>query len=209
MKLINFSLSELITKSAKQLCYLRKDKTYDEPMVSHKFIQNDNFHKYFNMRGTYEYLHNDIQININYVLETLEVNNESALIIERKNVVDKVELWYKQYAVIQTAAYQAFVKLNKNKVLQTASFCIDRGEPAMKFDVKNRFIRSELHLGKRELYNVYVPEPEKLIQYYIAKAVASLSYTTAQEWDDRHKHKDFEFLHGAINYRSKYENKTA
>lgn len=217
MKIIQISLADLVKKSAKQICYIRQNTKQYNPNENHKHIINESLSKYYNMRGTYEAVVKvvtngkveDVQFNINYVFDTIEINDLSALFIEQKNIKGSIEPWYKQSCLVQCAAYLAFAKGNKNNMLQTASFAIDSGEPSLKLNLRNRFLRSELRLDKRTEYFIYVNECEKIIQYYVEKALHTFNYDDATRWDDKHKHKDFDFLHTSINYRDKYEKRRA
>lgn len=217
MNIIQISLADLIKKSAKQICYIRQHQKQYPSNDNHKYIMNDELKKYYNMRGTYEAVVKvvtngtieDMQFNINYVFDTIEVNDLSSLFIEQKNITGSIEPWYKQSCLVQTATYLAFAKANKNRILQTAAYAIDSGEPCLKLDIGNKFLRSELRLDKRTAYFVYVGDPEKIIQYYIEKAMHTFNYNDAEKWDAKHKHKDFDFLHSSITYRDKYERQRA
>lgn len=218
MKIIQISLADLIKKSAKQICYIRQNtKQQYNPNENHKHIMNESLSKYYNMRGTYEAVVQlvvngkveVVQFNINYVFDSVEVNDLSALFIQQKNIKGSIEPWYKQSCLVQTAAYLAFAKGNKNHMLQTASFAIDRGEHSLKLNLHNRFLRSELRLDKRTEYFIYVNECNKIIEYYLEKALNTFDYGDAIKWDDKHKHKDFDFLHNSIIYRDKYEKQSA
>lgn len=217
MKIIQISLADLIKKSAKHICYLRQNQKQYNTNDTHKYTINEALKKYYNMRGTYEALVKvvqgnsieEVQFNINYVFDTIEVNDLSVLFIEQKNITGAIEPWYKQSCLVQTAAYLAFAKGNKNNMLQTASYAMDSGEPALKLNLGNKFLRSELKLGKKEQYLIYMSDPDKIIQYYIEKALHTFNFKDAEKWDEKHKHKDFDFLHNSITYRNKYESKRA
>lgn len=199
METINVPLSDLIKYSAKQLCYLRKNKSLQ--LNKHHYIIQNKLTTYYNMRGVYKTTVDDLELNIMYVLKELQVNDLGACIMEFKNTPGIIPLWYRQYAILQSATYQAFVKLNDNTVLQTASYAINDGATPMEFDIENRYIRSELHIGT-ELFNIYVSNSKKLVQYYIDKAIASMTYNTANKWDKIHKHKGYDSLNNVISYRS-------
>jgi hypothetical protein len=217
MKIIQISLADLIKKSAKHICYLRQNQKQYNTNDTHKYTINESLKKYYNMRGTYEALVKvvqgnsieEVQFNINYVFDTIEVNDLSVLFIEQKNITGAIEPWYKQSCLVQAATYLAFAKGNKNNMLQTAKYAMDSGEPALKLTLGNKFLRSELRLGKREQYFIYMSDPDKIIQYYIEKALHTFNYNDATKWDDKHKHKDFDFLHNSITYRDKYEKRRA
>jgi hypothetical protein len=213
MKTLQLSLADLTKNSAKRLCDIIESQKHYTPNTTRNFTTNDALTKYHNMRGTYSIKVNvalnntieEVQFDIHYVFDEIETNDLGTLLIEKKNVTYPVQTWYKQICIVQTAAYQAFAKGNSNKILQTASFAIDRDEPSLKLDLKNKFLRSELKFGKKEIYFIYVPEPETVIQYFIEKAIHALNFKTARIWDEKHNYKDLDFLHSSINCRGVYE----
>jgi hypothetical protein len=211
MKVLQLSLADLIKKSAKSICYMRKpEKDFTQQKANSKLPEIEEQKIYYNMRGTY--IANaiirlngnveEIQLNINYTFDSIEINELAAVFVEKKNINNTIELWYKNICLMQTAAYQAFAKSNINKQLQTASFAIANGATPLKMDLKNKFLRSELKMGEQEIYSIYVPEPKEIVNYFIEKAIHSLNYESAILWDAKHKYKDFDFLHTNINYRN-------
>ena len=216
MEQLAFSLADLVKLPATKIHgKINNRKNFNESNKQ-DYIENNNHNTYYDMRGTYKCILNmkidneiqDVELYIHYSFDKLELNDLGVTLIEKRNINkwSIVEDWYRNACILQCAAYQSFAKANKNKVLKTANYAIKNGEPALKVDLKNRFLHSKLQLGKLSTFTIYVNEPEKIIQYYLAKICSSYTYTSALEWDARHKHKDFDFLHNAIVYREQGKN---
>ena len=204
-EIIHMSLSGLLKSSARQLCYLRKNKK-EKPVTDEQIEGNEAALKksvgLVEMRGTYEFEYLDKKILIHYAFDEIQPNDMSCLFIEHKNIKSgsEVELWYRNSAILQTAAYQAFAKLNTNKHLETATFHIKDGYEKQEFDLGNRYLRSELHFGNY-VYSVIATTPKDLVEFYKKKAITSLEYDPAKAWDDKYKFQEYDFMHSNLAYR--------
>jgi hypothetical protein len=211
-EIIHMSLSGLLKSSAKQLCYLRKNRK-EKPVTNEQLEGNEAALKksegLVEMRGTYEFEYLDKKILIHYAFDELKPNDKSCLFIEHKNIKSgsTVELWYRNACILQTAAYQAFAKLNPNKHLETATFHVKDGYEKQEFELGNRYLRSELHFGNY-IYSVLASTPEELVDFYKRKAIASLEYDPSKEWDGKYKFKEYDFMHANLAYRILKEDET-
>lgn len=198
----SISLSDLIKKSARQLCYLRKNKVIqpatEAQIEGNKIAIERTQSLYAEMRGTFS----TDNITIYYAIDEVQVNDKAACLIEHKHIrnMDEVELWYRNASLLQTAVYQAFSKVNKNTLLETATFFVKEGNPKLEIDLKNRYIRSELHFGT-EIYSVLVNNPQDIVNFYIQKSNMINDYDLASDWDKKYKHREFDYLHNHITYR--------
>lgn len=211
-EIIHMSLSGLLKSSARQLCYLRKNKK-EKPVTDEQIEGNEAALKksvgLVEMRGTYIMETKTLKILIHYAFDEIQPNDESCLFIEHKNIKSgsEVQLWYRNSAILQTAVYQAFAKLNPSKHLESATFHIKDGYEKKEFELNNRYLRSELHFGNY-IYGVTANTPEKLVEFYSQKAVASLEYESAKLWDDRYKFKEYDHMHNNLTYRILQEDET-
>ena len=208
-EIIHMSLSDLLKKSAMQICYLRKNKD-KEPEPTKKQLEGNEAHiakaesKLIEMRGTYIYDElKDVQLHIHYSFDEIVPNDVACLFIEHKNITDgsTIELWYRNSCLLQTATYQAFAEKNPNTVLTTATFHVNQGNEKLYYDIKGLYPRSELHLNDI-IYNVITLDAQQIVNYMLSKATATLEYETAKEWDKKNKFKDFDNLHQAIKYNN-------
>lgn len=211
-EIIHMSLSGLLKSSARQLCYLRKNQQ-EKPVTDEQLEGNEAALKksigLVEMRGTYEFEYLDKKILIHYAFDEIQPNDKSCLFIEHKNIKSgsTVELWYRNASILQTAAYQAFAKVNPNKHLETAQFHIKEGYEKQEFELGTLYLRSELHFGNY-IYSVIASTPEELVEFYKSKAIASLEYDPAKMWDDKYKFKEYDFMHAHLAYRLLAEDET-
>lgn len=214
-EVIHMSLSDLVKKSAMQICYLRKNQDRvpeptPEQIAGSEASLAKALSKLVEMRGTYAIPNNFGQtILIHYAFDEIVPNERACLFLERKNIPQgqTVELWYRNAAILQTAVYQAFAKQNEDKHLETAQYFINQGNPKLEFELGNLYLRSELHLGDI-IYGVTATDPKALVDYYIQKAMATMNYDAAKQWDWRHKYKDFDFNHNSLTYRLLHQSET-
>lgn len=202
---IHLSLSALLKQSAMQSCYLRKkkkEKPVSEAMVQGNILAHEkSISEYVEMRGTYNHKSFN-NFLIHYAFDEIEVNDKSALLIEHKNITSEkpVEMWYFESCVLQTAVYQAFAKVNKNKHLQTATFHIKEGNPKEELELNNLYLRSQLRMGD-DVYTVVVTDPIKLVNFYCRKAEAILDYDNARKFDSLYKFKEYKALKECLSFR--------
>ena len=209
--LVHLSMSDLLKKSAKQLCFLRKNEDQKKPPSTQMIEGDETAHakatsKYIEMRGTYKpdiTITKDIgQFLMHYAFDEIHVNDKSALFIEHKNVKDPdtVETWYLHSSLLQTAVYQALVKKNPNRNLYTATFHVKDGSEKQHLELKNLYENSQLHIGD-DKYTVLVTNPQKLIDFYIKKAIASFNYQSAEAFDDKYKFHEYAALKDCFTFR--------
>lgn len=202
MNELHLSLSQLIKQSAMQTCYLRKNnkaKPVTKAMIQGNDIAIDKSEsEYVEMRGTY----NHDNLLIHYAFDEVNVNDVSALLIEHKNITSgsPVEMWYFEYSILQTAVYQAFAQVNRNTKLQTATFYTNKGNPKLELDFGNLYLRSELRMDNRA-YTVIATDAKKLVKFYCEKAVATLNYNDAKEFDLKYKHQEYKKLQECLSFR--------
>ncbi len=208
-EVIHMSLADLVKKTAMQICYLRKNKemTPDptpEQIAGHEAQLSKAQSKLVEMRGTYAFANNFGQeIQIHYAFDEILPNDKSCLFLEYKNIPpgSTIELWYRNSAISQVAAYQAFAKANTDKHLETALFFINQGNPKLEFELGNRYLQSQLHLGDM-IYSVVAVEFQELVNFYVRKALATLNYDQAKEWDYKYRRREFDYTHSYIAYRN-------
>ena len=205
---IHMSLSDLLKKSAMQICYLRKNKEKTPPATKQQIEGNIAAHskamdeKFVEMRGTYCMDYLKLRILIHYAFDEISPHDKGCLLIEHKNIPSgsTVELWYRNAAILQTGAYQAFASENPSKHLETATFYINQGNSKNEFELGTMYLHSELHFGKL-VYSVHVPKSREIVDFYKQKAIATLDYSTAKEWDAKYKREEFDAMHSNLSYR--------
>jgi len=147
MEETNVSLSDLLKKSAKAICYFRNKKK-QFPITSgmiegNKVAERKTISELKEMRGTYKYK----KFLIHYSFDEIQIEKSNDLILlEHKNITEGsiIEDWYIQYSILQTAVYRAFLELNPSKEYFTAKFFRKLGYNTNYIDI-NRY-------GKRLLF---------------------------------------------------------
>lgn len=202
MEKIHLSLSALLKQTAMQSCYYRKhkkEKPVTEAMVKGNEIANEkSISKYIEMRGTYEHKN----LLIHYAFDEVDINDVSAMLIEHKNITSDrpVEMWYFESCILQTAVYQAFAHVNQNKILQTATFFTEQGNPRLELDLGNSYLNSQLHMGDKH-YTVLVKDHKKLVEFYCKKALAIFEWDTAKAFDAQYRRKEYQTLLDCLSFR--------
>lgn len=184
-----FSASSLIKLSAKAVCYFHThDRQKKNTGVSQK-VGNEFGAKLVKgmpeMRGAYKF---DRHI-IYYCFDDVRVSNIIRLYefksVQRGEVAD----WYLNNSILQTAFYHSLALINQDKEYITAKFYPGKKQRL----VINKKIRSILIIGSKK-YKVVVKNPQEIVRFFERKAVASLNYNSAEEWDHKYKHKEFDTL---------------
>jgi len=208
------SLSDLLKKSAMQICYLRKNKEKTPPVTPGQIAGNEAAHaksesEYIEMRGTFKVGMKSQDLLIHYAFDEIKLLDKACVLIEHKMIKpgSVVELWYRNASILQTVVYQAFALVNPDRNLETATFFVDQGNPKLSVNIGNSYIRSELHLGDM-VFSATAIKQEKIVRFYVDKAKATLNYDTAKEFDAKYKHKEFELLNEYFNFRTLEESKT-
>jgi len=199
---IHLSLSQLLKQTAMQNCYLRKKKQ-EKPVTEAMVKGNEIAHaksesKYIEMRGTYHHRH----LLIHYAFDEVTVNDVSAMLIEHKNITSDrpVEMWYFESCVLQTAVYQAFAHVNEDKMLQTATFFTDQGNPRLELDITNKYLNSQLQMGDKN-YTVQVRDHKRLVEFYCEKALATFEWDSARAFDAKYRRKEYETLLDCLSFK--------
>lgn len=184
-----FSASSLVKLSAKAVCYYHThDRQQKNTGVSQK-VGNEFGAKLVKgmpeMRGSYKF-NNHI---IYYCFDDIRVSNIIRLYefksVQRGEVAD----WYLNNSILQTAYYHALAVVNPNKDYITAKFYPGRTQ---KLTI-NKKLRSILIIGDKK-YKVVVKNAQEIVKFFERKAVASLNYNSAEVWDAKYKHKEFDAL---------------
>lgn len=192
----HFSTANLIKQSALQLCYLRNNRNKivvtDGQVKGNAIALSKSRSKYIEMRGTYCY--DDMLFH--YVFD--EVIDSSRLeFIEHKSTMYGTPDWYINSSILQMALYSSLVHVNDNSNLVTASFV--KGDKHS-LSIANRYKVFKVVFDNNTEYTVNSINPEKIVAFYISKAIASMSYDTAREFDLKYKRKEFEILKQYFSY---------
>ena len=114
-------------------------------------------------------------------------------VLKVKSVIDgsNVEDWYFNSCVLQCAVYKSLLD-KSNKHLITSKFFADMGNPVIETTINND-IKYYLRFGN-SLYLVEVTNTDFIVDFIVKKAVASLEWDSAKNFDAKYKHKEFETL---------------
>lgn len=141
------------------------------------------------MRGTY----NEDNIWINFSNDIVCENQ----IIEVKSIRETPEQWYFEACVLQCAMYKALLE-KSNKKLVTATFYAEMGNPVVETSVSKN-VDYYLQFGN-DRYLINVKNPDKIVDFYVKKAKASMDWATAKEFDNQYKHKEYIELSNFFNF---------
>lgn len=206
-KQINISASDLLKKSAFQICYLRIKALQKEPtermLKGNEEAERKSISELKEMRGTY--VHNAFLLH--YTFDEIRVNekNGNVLLIEHKMIENGslVENWYIENSILQIALYHSLLKLNPNKEYFTAKFYRKLGYNTNYFEVAaNKKITSHLLMGDKVI-EVGVKNPKALVDFFIKKAISTFDYTSAKDFDLKYKRKEFQLLKKHIVWQEK------
>ena len=200
--LIHISISELIKKSAKTICYFRKKKKKYE--VNDAMIAGNNnackktISDLKEMRGTYKHKH----YLIHYVFDELQVHKNKLTLIEHKHIKQGsiIEEWYKNCSILQAATYYSFLLKNTDKNYVTANFFVCQGNSVNNFNIK-LFEKVESILDMCQIkYKIVLNNPSKFVKFYLKKNESTFNYDDAISWDSKWKFKEFNHLEKYLTY---------
>jgi len=200
---INVSLSDLLKKSAKAICYFRKRR--EQFPVTPRMVEGNeqaqlkSTSEFLEMRGTYEMK----KILIHYTFDEIEIDESGDLVlVEHKNITEGsiIEPWYFESSILQTAVYRAFLERNPKKEYFTAKFFRRQGYKTKYLDVTKFGERvSILYMGNIK-YAVELIHSKPLVEFYKRKANATREYESAIDWDEEWKFKEFAHLEQYIDW---------
>jgi hypothetical protein len=200
MKTIHMSLADLVKQSAFQICHLRKKpelkETTPEQIHGNELALEKSQSEYLEMRGSFKFLYNsDTEVIIHYAFDEIlldfrddnkaQVMKGSQLYIEHKNIFksDSLNEYTVYLYIMQLAAYAAFNEMNPNRQLQTAEFFIKEGNPKMLLKAKDPMHCFYLLRINNIKIDISIVDPELIVSFFKQKAIATLDYDRAKEWD--------------------------
>lgn len=196
--------SDLIKSSASFIKY-KQDKEM-KPYVSDQMKQGEEFQIANTPKGPGIFVEMQGTYNINEELEIRFTNdyvnqNKPPYICEIKSVFNEPENWYKASCIIGTAFYKSLIIASavKNKCeLVTAPFEFERnGNIRLAIKVKKN-IDYYLQFGEN-FYLIELKDHNPIISFYTDKAIASLDWDSAKEWDRTYFRKlEWKMLHEYI-----------
>lgn len=199
MEPIKISASDLVKRSAMQICYLRNKKLQHKPSaqmmrgVEHQ--QKKSTSQFIEMRGMVKW--NDDFLVYFCVDEVIEKKNK-LIFKEHKNIEGQCEEWYINSSIIQTAFYHALgLEINH---MCTAKFLRKEYETKYLTNISELSIESLLEMGDNMKFSVYPKDAEKIIAYYKQKAYCTTNYNDAKSWDLKNKFQDWKNLKKYIEY---------
>ena len=193
-----FSASDLVKRSACQIKYLLNNKL--DIKASKKQLQGLNHQNKLgnelNAKQEYRGVYKNDNIII-YYCNDLVLNDK---IIEVKNVEGKVEDWYFQSSILQTAFYKSLI-LNSDGTLETPQFRINQG-------YKHEIIHIDINLPYYlyfgdEKYLVTVKKPKYIINFFYNKAKLTIteSYDYLRLYDSKNRYNQFTLLKEYFSYK--------
>ena len=198
---MNFSAAKLIKCSAKQLVYFdhKKNKYKGKSKVSDRVLkgQEDAEEKAEHlqeMRGTLKFNDNLMFFSWDEVFDS----DTTVICMERKMVDERVEEWYFQSSIIQTAFYAALTY--KVDDLYTAKFA-RKSLKTQHVDLRNKELQFVLCFGD-DVYDVRIDNYTPFVRHLKHKAniVQELDYEKATEWDRLYKHREYPLFKDNIEY---------
>lgn len=195
-----FSASDLVKKSASQICYLR-DKP--RPAATARALKGDELAEkksigLVEMRGMFV----NSDMTIFYSFDEI-VKDNVITFVEHKYVEDHdtVEDWFFNSSVLQLAFYASLHIINKNKSYVTATFRINDGYEKQCLSVEdNTLCRYVLNFGDK-LFEVTISDPIHIVLQFLFKAnctigeTRTLSFKKAKTYDNLYKFKEYERLY--------------
>jgi hypothetical protein len=216
MATIHFSLADLVKQSAFQMCHLRKrpelKEVTPEQLHGNELALQKSTSDYMEMRGSYKTVVGHNELIIHYAFDEVipdftdhkrgQVMKGSQLYIEHKNIFksDELQPYTVHQYIAQMAAYAAFNQCNPNRSLQTADFFVKEGNPLLKLKAKDA-MHCYYQLCINDIcIDVSPKNPQKIVDFFVIKAITSLDYETAKEYDLQFKGHTWEMLEPLIHY---------
>lgn len=187
----SFSAASLVKSSAAQIIFYRNNP---RPITQGITVGTEYQHKVSQLLGDsiVEEMRTSIQIG-DIIINACHDIVASNYILEVKMVTPYeggVDKWYLESCILQCALFKALL-MESNGYLCTPKFMIDQGvkETKMYIDTQIRYL---LLFGKA-LIEVEVPDSNRLLGYFVEKAMSTIDndYTKARAWDNLHKHREF------------------
>lgn len=195
MIILSFSGKDLATKSAMQLCYMRKHRVIVNPNPN-QLVGVEHQHNVANKQGTngiYEEMKTSFQYD-NIVINCChDIVDKKKKIVTEVKMVDPnrpIEQWYLQSSIVQCVLYSTICHFNGN-LFNTPQFRIRQGYKQDGFYLS----KLEYHLlfGDKE-YLITVNDYDKVLSYFLIKANCSSNYNMAKQYDSIHEFQHFKDL---------------
>lgn len=194
------SMSKLIKQSAMQLCFFRL-RNMEKP-ITKKIIDGTAYQEkvsiseFKEMRGCYE----TEEYLIFFAFDEVFVDDDNITLKEHKNTEGKVEQWYIDSSILQTAVYHQLALMQEKKELYTAKFFQKQGYTCNHIDYNNKTLKSILSMGEQQIFEI-MPKSAELVNHFVNKAKHTYDYDSARKWDAEHKFKDYNQLKQFINVK--------
>ena len=192
-----FAASELCRRSALALKYRRDNNIVDS--VNENMLAGEKHQLAYTpqnafpeMRGTF--VHN--YININFCIDYI-VPNEYACEVKSLRIDEN---WYKAACIVQCGFYKAMIMSGVNN-FQTATFMFEKTNVRHELLV-DKNIPYYLQYGM-DSYLIETDKPERIVDFFVDKAIASLEWDTAREFDNKFKRHEWPILKNYIQVHKK------
>lgn len=188
---MNFSASQLVKHSSKQLIYFIKkglSPTVTPQIIAGYASQFDvSTSPFVEMSGHIQYLGHNLYFSIDEIRDNLLIEHKyvgSSSSIDRK--------YFNTY-LLQTALYSRLANLVP--VFKTAKFHVNNGNPSLTCPRPYK-AKTILQFSGDYPSAYHVTATDHVLEHYLAKlaVVASLDYEKATEWDSKYKDKEFDQL---------------
>lgn len=143
------------------------------------------------MRGQYDLAGDTIY----FCFDEVEDGRVIRLIEHKKPPDDPTQDWYLQNSIIQVALYHSLILRSSKKLLVPSSFSFSTES----LDLTGKKFKSVLNFGGVK-YEVKPKDPEKILLFYFSKLNASKNYDQSRRFDERWKHKEWDYFKNLIKY---------
>lgn len=200
MKNIFFSLKELCSQSAMQLKYLR-DNPNKKPKITDKQYSGINYQteifKKLNDNKITQECGNFCAIENIIIYYSNDIILQRS-IIEVKNIIGDYNEYYLQNSLLQCAIYKSFIDYN-NQYIYTSKFYENKINDKFHVQLPNNF--KYFLLFGNQAFEIFNLDNRNLFDFIFSKALASLDYATAKDFDKVYKHNEFELLKHNFLYK--------
>lgn len=196
MKNLVIRASDLIKRSAMSICYNRNNNV--KTVVSNAMLKGSDFQDqqtptekaiYKEMQGIYCIPNKELEIRFSndYVKYNIRDKAGDNHICEIKSTfIEPIEDYYKASCLLNAAFYKALImasSVNGYCPLTTAPFEFEANGNIMQEIKVPKNINYILNFGGNKML-ILLADYKVFIDYYSAKAIASLAYDTAKQWDN-------------------------
>lgn len=191
--MINFSAAQLVKCSASQILYRIINPKIEKNEPTEGMLKGNDFaYRLSSREGDVREVGSFLDGGGFRIYFSIDVVRDYKA-IEIKMVDGEVDDWYLKSSILQACFLRELIR--ESKSLTTSLFALKNGET--KNTVSTKGLKMRLWFGKD---NYHIGNNQSVIDFYICKAreifksIPKKDFDRVRRWDEKYKHKEFDFL---------------